>query len=391
MRIRRDSLVFLSGGTTATSSLVIDDNVIVRGDGGARGVQGSGILISDVSSNNVTLSATAGNSLTLATADTNRNILLVPHGTGAVQIPMSVSSGFQLYNTVDQTTNYERLEALWNGNTARIRTALGGTGTSRAFTLQAAGASTATAELTIRRDAFPFFAFTQSGALSSTGTTTFVSVAPSTYISTAGTHVPFAILPVYNQASGTAANTDLLINRTETAVGSGTQRLIDAQVGGSSRFTVANSGAVGTVSAITALQYNSTGAGYAATNWATAGILLRMMAGTWTDSSTAASGTAATAVFSSFAQPTLAATNATVTTTDAATVYIAAAPAAGTNMTITNAYALWIDAGLFRLDGTTGAGATLGTLTNAPSAGDPDKWIPINSDGVQYWFPAWAS
>ena len=51
--------------------------------------------------------------------------------------------------------------------------------------------------------------------------------------------------------TGTAGHTDLLINRTETAAGSGTQRLIDAQVDSVSQFYVDNAGnltAVGTVS-----------------------------------------------------------------------------------------------------------------------------------------------
>jgi len=50
------------------------------------------------------------------------------------------------------------------------------------------------------------------------------------------------IKPVYNQASGTASNTDLLINRTGTAVGSGSQYVIAAQVGGVSKFNVNNAG-----------------------------------------------------------------------------------------------------------------------------------------------------
>ena len=53
-----------------------------------------------------------------------------------------------------------------------------------------------------------------------------------------------AITPTYNQ-TGSAAATDLLINRTETAVGTGAQRLFDAQVGGVSKFTVLDTGNVG--------------------------------------------------------------------------------------------------------------------------------------------------
>ena len=36
-----------------------------------------------------------------------------------------------------------------------------------------------------------------------------------------------------------------------------------------------------------------------------------------------------------------------------------------------------------------GAGAGAGTLTNAPSAGNPTKWIPINDNGTTRYIPAW--
>jgi hypothetical protein len=80
-------------------------------------------------------------------------------------------------------------------------------------------------------------------------------------------------------------------------------------------------------------------------SWTTTGVGIRTVASTYTDSSTAISGTATTNHIHVLSQPTLAATNATVTTTAASTLYIAAAPAAGTNMTITNPYALYIAAG----------------------------------------------
>jgi hypothetical protein len=85
--------------------------------------------------------------------------------------------------------------------------------------------------------------------------------------------------------------------------------------------------------------------------WGTSGVALQTTIATYTDSSTANSGTATNAVFNSFAQPTLAATHTSVTTTNASTVYIENAPAAGTNQAITNAYSLWVDAGSTRLDG----------------------------------------
>lgn len=71
--------------------------------------------------------------------------------------------------------------------------------------------------------------------------------------------------------------------------------------------------------------------------------------------------------------------------TNASTVYISAGMTGASNN-----YALWVDAGTVRIDGTTGAGASLGTLTNAPSAGDPAYWLPINANGTTYYIPCWT-
>lgn len=38
---------------------------------------------------------------------------------------------------------------------------------------------------------------------------------------------------------------------------------------------------------------------------------------------------------------------------------------------------------------TDGAAAQAGTLTNAPAAGNPTKWIPINDNGTTRYLPAW--
>lgn len=38
---------------------------------------------------------------------------------------------------------------------------------------------------------------------------------------------------------------------------------------------------------------------------------------------------------------------------------------------------------------TNGAASQTGTLTNAPAAGNPTKWIPINDNGVTRYIPAW--
>jgi hypothetical protein len=65
--------------------------------------------------------------------------------------------------------------------------------------------------------------------------------ANTTYTNSSGDTVNLEVQNTVNQ-TGTAGHTDFLINRTETAAGSGGQYLIDAQVGGTSKFTVANTG-----------------------------------------------------------------------------------------------------------------------------------------------------
>jgi hypothetical protein len=57
------------------------------------------------------------------------------------------------------------------------------------------------------------------------------------------------------------------------------------------------------------------------------------------------------------------------------------------------AFALRVSDGAFLLRSSValddGAGADVGTLTNAPAAGDPTKWIPIDDNGTTRFIPAW--
>lgn len=76
------------------------------------------------------------------------------------------------------------------------------------------------------------------------------------------------------------------------------------------------------------------------------GVTFRTAANTITD--TTSSGTVASVAVSSFGIPTLAASAAT-TFTNSATVYIAGATVAGTNVTATNKFALWVAGGDIKL------------------------------------------
>ena len=115
----------------------------------------------------------------------------------------------------------------------------------------------------------------------------------------------------------------------------------------------------------------------------TTGGISNWAASTWTDSATAGSGTATAWAAHAFQRPTLAASNSSVTTTDAATVYIANSPLAGSNQTLTNHWALWVDAGSVRFDDniTWLSGTSFkGTLDHANSA-DRTYTFP-NYDGT---------
>lgn len=79
------------------------------------------------------------------------------------------------------------------------------------------------------------------------------------------------------------------------------------------------------------------------------------------------------------------------TITNAATMYIDAAPTAGTNATITNSYALWVDAGATRLDGAVVLGSTLALGGNVigPMAltkvDGTTKLIETNATGIGFY------
>ena len=94
------------------------------------------------------------------------------------------------------------------------------------------------------------------------------------------------------------------------------------------------------------------------------GSMFHLDTSTLTDASTSASGTATKFTSMTIEAPTLAAENASVTTSDAATLYISGAPAIGCNQTVTRAHSLWVDSGNVRFDG----GLYMGTtqlVTNA--------------------------
>jgi len=89
------------------------------------------------------------------------------------------------------------------------------------------------------------------------------------------------------------------------------------------------------------------------------GTAIHVDGATITDTATSASGTAAINNTITIESQTLAATNASVTNTNAASLYIAGPPLAGTNMTLTNAYPLQVGSGLVKFGGALTVGGTI--------------------------------
>lgn len=157
----------------------------------------------------------------------------------------STGTGIALYNTADQTTNFERGLLSWTSNVLELRNGSGGTGTARTLRLRvnSAGgdAGSSAVDFIMKRWSAPAVQFNipeSSTLLSSSGSAVNINV---------GTSVSSGVPSILSltgsiNTSGTAGYTALLINPTETATGSGIKNLINAQVGGTDKFTVSNTG-----------------------------------------------------------------------------------------------------------------------------------------------------
>ena len=147
----------------------------------------------------------------------------------------SNATGIALYNTADQTTNYERAVHSFSGGNYKIETNFGGSGANKNIQL-----STISSQFTVAYAQLAAGSFQLARGLSIANTAHTVLSGSQTQSS--GTVTMLSIAPTINQTS-TASYTALLINPTETTTGSGTKYLINAQVGGSSKFSVTNTGA----------------------------------------------------------------------------------------------------------------------------------------------------
>lgn len=138
--------------------------------------------------------------------------LVSAHGALQLQVNMRLSgngrtiwpSGQSLfvYNTADETTNYERAEFKWASNVFTLALEKGGTGVGRKLAITLAGE-----------------------------------------VSSSGVQNLFSILPTVAQ-SGTAGYTAFLLNVTESSVGTGDKLIMRWQLGGSDRLLLSAAGQV---------------------------------------------------------------------------------------------------------------------------------------------------
>jgi hypothetical protein len=152
----------------------------------------------------------------------------------------STGTGIALYNTADQTTNYERLRAQWSSNTFVISSEVGGTGTNRELRLSQSSLG-GTSLLSLHRSGTAMFNVSHAG--STTSVINSFTTSGSGFNSNSGSQAFLSLTPTFNQ-SGTAGYTGLLINPTESSTGSGAKNLILAQVGGVDKFVVDNAGTI---------------------------------------------------------------------------------------------------------------------------------------------------
>ena len=165
----------------------------------------------------------------------------IPIAPSSVIIP--TGGTFDLYNTEDQTTNYERLRADWSGNIAQLSTQNNGTGLPRAFRIGGSNGTTLSTYIQFQVSSFPVISLVGFNSAGTSGNMMLIN--PGTTSASSGTPTCLAVVPTINQ-SGTAGYTALDVNPTETATGSGTKLLQRWAVGGSALAQINNSGTLST-------------------------------------------------------------------------------------------------------------------------------------------------
>lgn len=319
----------------------------------------------------------------------------------------------RVYNTYTDASNYERVDLTYATNVATLQSVAAGTGTVRNLAL-IGGGSTGQAAILGGGTSLDVTANVINMYRNGTSNTTLFNASGTSLTSVAQNF--FRLTPTINQASGTYNVLD--INPTETAIGAGPHYLIRGRIGaGGDVFNVTNGGTltvagnllftpdgtvdIGNSAALRPRDVNlsrnlSMGGNLTlgATNfqlWSGNIVLRARSSGVITISNSAETdmgrlqfgGT--TSSFPSIKRSATALNFRLADDSADAPITAAAATFSGALTVPGVTTAALTSTGTF----TSGAGAQVGTLTNAPAAGNPTTWIKIIDNGVTRYIPAW--
>ncbi len=234
---KESALTFSTGTTRSTNTITANLSTGVSG--------GQSVVGGTASGNALTLSSTSNGTkgnIVLGTSAydevNNRLGLATTAPTHSLTIA-SAGNGEAIYNTTDQTTNFERGTLTFGSNVLILNSEKGGTGTSRPIRIVHT-VSGASCQLDMAGTTLPFKFTSNSLSITASPFNQFTSSGTGNNASS-GTQTFLSVTPTWNQTS-TAAATDFLINRTQTGIGSGAQLFMDCQVAGSSKFKIDNAG-----------------------------------------------------------------------------------------------------------------------------------------------------
>lgn len=200
---------------------------------------------------NIYINASSGTPLIINSGSSGAGNMALNSGGGLVGIGTvapthtltlpSTATGIAAYNTVDQTTNYERNEKFWSGTTYYDSIRISGTGSYRAMRWGTFGAS---GTRYLNSNVAGGNGFIQAVANNLTSGESAFRVSANAIDST-GIQYAGRVSITANQ-SGTSGYTALLVESTENSIGSGAKLLADFQVGGSTKASIDNLGNINT-------------------------------------------------------------------------------------------------------------------------------------------------
>jgi len=154
-----------------------------------------------------------------------------------LRISSASTNGLSVFNTTDQTTNFERMDFRWGGNIAEVKVGSGGTGSTRTMRIGvcASGSTSILRYTEVRQGGTtsPFFRYVSGSGLN----TSWVSFDGCSLTSSNGNQVVFDLNPQVAQ-TGTASYTVLKLNPLDTSSSSGAKYLLSAGINDVQSFAI---------------------------------------------------------------------------------------------------------------------------------------------------------